>query len=92
VPRYRSHIKEKMIDKMFRPTSPETQPSRANFRSNDSLLFCLCMSCATECEADGECASETVDERALTGTCFIEEVSIAEQKFYEVIEIFEVYE
>jgi len=40
----------------------------------------------------GECAHETVDERDLIGTWVIDEVRLAVQKVYEVIEIFEVYE
>jgi len=33
-----------------------------DFRRNDRLLFCLCKSCITERNADGECAHETVAE------------------------------
>jgi len=56
------------------------------------LLFCLCKSCATESNADGECAHETVAERGLTGTWVIDEIRLAVQKSYELIEIFDVYE
>jgi len=38
------------------------------FRCNDRPFFCLCKSCATEHNADSECAHETVAERALNGT------------------------
>ena len=62
------------------------------FRCNDRLLFCLSKSCATERNSDGECEHETVAERALIGTWVIDEVRLAVQKSYEVIEIFEVYE
>ena len=41
---------------------------------------------------ENECAHETVAERAVTGTWFMDEVRLAVQKGYEVIEIFEVYE
>jgi len=55
-------------------------------------MFSLCRSCATECKTDGECAHETVAERALTGTWVIDEVRRAVQKGYEIVEIIEVYE
>jgi len=55
-------------------------------------LFCLCKSCATEKNGNGEYAHETVAERALIGTWVIDEVRLAVQKGYEVIEIFEMYE
>ena len=70
--------------KLYHPVLP--------FRYNDKLLFCLCKSCATEHNWDGECAHETVAERALVGTWVIDEVRLAVQKGYEIIEIFEVYE
>jgi len=62
------------------------------FRCNDRLLFCLCKSCATEYNRDGECAHETVSERDLIGKWVIDEVRLAVQKTYEVMGIFEVYE
>jgi hypothetical protein len=39
-----------------------------------------------------ECTHETVAERSLTGTWVMDEVRLALQKGYEVIEIYEVYE
>jgi len=41
---------------------------------------------------DGECAHATVDETALIVTWVVDEVRLAVQRGYEVIEIFEVYE
>jgi len=55
-------------------------------------MFCLFRSCAIECNTDGECVHETVAERALTGTWVIDEVRIAMQMGYEIVEIIEVYE
>jgi len=52
-------------------------------------MFCLCRSCATECNTDGECAHNTVAERALTGTWVIGEVKMAVQKGYEINEVYE---
>jgi len=60
------------------------------YRCNGRLMFCLCRSYATECNTDGECAHETVAERALTGTWVIDEVGIAVQNGYEIVEIIEV--
>ena len=37
-------------------------------RCNDRLLFCLCKTCPSEQNGDGECAHETVAERVLIGT------------------------
>jgi len=62
------------------------------FHCNDRLLFCLCSSWATEHNGDGECAHETVAERAHIGTWVIDEVRLAVKMTYEVIEIYEVYE
>ena len=62
---------------MLRSTSPEPLPSGLTFRCNESVLFCLCKSCANEHNADGECAHETVPERALIGTWALDEVRLA---------------
>ena len=88
----RSHVTERWIEKMLRPTTPEALPTGVNFRCNGRLLFCLCKSCATEHNADGECAHETVAERALNGTWVIDEDRLAVQKSYVAIEMFEVQE
>ena len=55
------------------------------YRCNGRLMFCMCRSCATECNTDGECANQTVAERALTGPWVIDEVRMVVQKVYEVI-------
>jgi hypothetical protein len=41
---------------------------------------------------EDECSPESVAERALTGTWVIDEVRLAVQKDYTVVEIFELYE
>jgi len=46
----------------------------------------------TECKTDGECAYQTIAERSLRGMWVIDEVRLAIQKGYEVVEIFDVYE
>jgi len=62
--------------RLYRPVLP--------YRCNGRLMFCLCRSCATECNPDGECVHETVAERALTGTWVIDEVRMAVQKCYVI--------
>jgi len=59
VPKWRSHVTERRIDKILRPILQSLYHPVLHFRC-DSLLFCLCKSCATEHNADGECAHETV--------------------------------
>jgi len=68
----RCHIAKRGIDKILRPASQETLPSRAAF-SVQKLLFCLYKSCATECNTDGKWAHETVAERALTVTWVVDD-------------------
>ena len=60
------------------------------FRCNNKFLFCLCKTCAFECNFSGECLHETVEERALSGTWVPDEIRLAIQKGYEVIDILEV--
>ena len=62
------------------------------FRCNNKLLFCLCKTCAIECNFSGECVHESLTQRALTSTWVLDEVRLAIQKGYKVLEIFEVYE
>ena len=62
------------------------------YRCDNKLLFCLCRSCATQQNFEGECPHSTAAERALTGTWVMDEVRLAVQKGYKVLEIFEVYE
>ena len=59
-----------------------------SFRCNNKLFLCLSKSCATECNTKEECAHETLADRALTGAWVIDEVRLAIQKGYEVIDIF----
>jgi G:T-mismatch repair DNA endonuclease (very short patch repair protein) len=62
------------------------------FRCNKKLLFCLCHTCAVDLNTSAECTHTSVAERALTGTWVMDEVRLAVQKGYQVIEVFEVYE
>jgi hypothetical protein len=62
------------------------------FRCNGKLLFCLCKTCALEQNTDSECTHESVDERAILGTWVADEVRLAVQKVYQVLEFNEMYE
>ena len=69
--------------KMYHPVIP--------FRCNDRLFLCPCNSSGTEHNEDRDCANEKVSDRILIGTWVIDEVRLAVQKSYVVIEIFGVY-
>ena len=54
-------------------------------------MFCLCSTCVqTSCT--GECPHTGDAERALTGTWVMDEVRLAVEKGYRILEIHEVYE
>ena len=68
--------------RLFHPVPP--------FSFNKRLLFCLCRSCAMEQNRTEDCTYETVAERALTGTWVLDEIRLAVQKGYELVEVHEV--
>ena len=57
------------------------------YRCNKKLMFCLCRTCVQTC-SPGECTHT----EALTGTCVMDEVRLAVEKVYRILEIYEVYE
>ena len=61
------------------------------FRCNNKLLFCLCKTCAIEQNTD-VCTHETIADRALLGSWVIDEIRLAVEKGYRLIDVFEVYE
>ena len=61
------------------------------FRANQKLMFGLCRTCVLTSNT-GECHHKIDEERALTGTWVIDEVRLAVQKGYRILEIHEVYE
>jgi hypothetical protein len=63
-----------------------------SFRCNNSLLFCLCRSCAMEQNRTEDCTHETDAERTLTGTWVLYEIRLAVQHGYKLVEVHEVYE
>ena len=62
------------------------------FRYNKRLLFCLCRACAVEQNRSEVCTHETVAERALTGTWVLDEIRLAVQTGYKLVEVHEGYE
>ena len=62
------------------------------FRCNSKLLFCLCRTCAVRRNYDRECEHISSADRAFVGTWIIDEVRLAVEKGYKVIEVLEVYE
>ena len=60
------------------------------FRCNNKLLFCLCKTCAIEQNTD-VCTHETIADRALLGPWVIDEILLAVEKGYRLIEVYEVY-
>jgi hypothetical protein len=70
--------------KLFHPVLP--------YRCNNKLLFCLCRTCAEELNMATECTHTSVKDRALTGTWVMDEVRMAVEKGYKVVEVYEVYE
>ena len=69
---------------LFHPVLP--------YRSNNKLLFCLCRSCVYERNISGECKHLRDDERALTGTWVLDEVRLAVEKGYRILDMYEVYD
>jgi hypothetical protein len=70
--------------KLFHPVLP--------YRCNNKLLFCLFRTCAEELNMTTECTHTSVKDRALTGTWVMDEVRMAVEKGYKVVEVYEVYE
>ena len=61
------------------------------FRCNKRLLFCLCRAFAVEQNRTEGCTHKTFAERALTGTWVLDEIRLAVQKGYKLVEVHEVY-
>ena len=62
------------------------------YRCNNKLLFCICRTCAVECNFSGECVHESTAQRSLTSTWVLDGVRLAIQKGYQVFDIMESYE
>jgi hypothetical protein len=60
--------------------------------ANHKLLFCLCRSCVLEHNTACECRHFSNAERCLNGTWVINEVRLAVNKGYKILEIQEVYQ
>jgi len=62
------------------------------YRYDKKLLFCLCRTCVQEHNATNECQHRGDAERCLQGTWVIDEIRLAVDKGYKILEILEVYE
>ena len=62
------------------------------YRRKKKLLFCLCRSCVLEQNITRECQHTSDVERALTGTWVIDEIRLAVEKGYRILEIYQVYQ
>ena len=62
------------------------------FRCNKRPLFCLFRCCAVEQNRTEDCTHETVAERTLTVTWVLDEIRMAMQKSYTLVEVHEIYE
>ena len=62
------------------------------YRRKKKLLFCLCRSCVLEQNIARECQHISDVEKALTGTWVIDEVLLAVEKCYTILEIYELYQ
>ena len=54
-------------------------------------MFCLCRTCVLT-SSSAECVHTRDEDRALTDTRVMDEVSLAVEKGYRILEIYEVYE
>ena len=54
-------------------------------------MFCLCRTCV-QTSSTGECTHTEDEDRALTGTWVMDEVRLAVEKGYRILEIYDVYE
>ena len=69
-------------ERLYHPVVP--------FRANQKLMFSLCRTCVITSN-NRECRHKT-DERSLAGTWVIDELRLAVQKGYRILEIYELYE
>jgi len=67
-------------------------PPRPTIQMEQEILFCLCRTCVQEHNAKNECSHRSDAERCLEGTWVIDEVRLAVDKGYKILEILEVYE
>jgi len=71
-------------EKLYHPVLP--------FSFNNKLMFCLCRTCVLTSSSGEEYVHTRDEDRALTGTWVMDEVRLAVEKGYRILEIYEVYE
>jgi hypothetical protein len=62
------------------------------FRCNNRLLFCICRSCSIQQNRTDDCTHETDAESTLPGTWVRDEIRLAVQHRYKLLEVHEVFE
>jgi hypothetical protein len=62
------------------------------FRCNNRWQFCLFRCCAIQHNRNEDCTDQTAAERALSGTWILDEIRLAVQHGYKLVEVHEVYE
>ena len=76
---------------MFYRSSREVYHPVLPFRANQKLMFSLCRKCVLTSNT-GQCCHKKDEERFLNGTWVIDEVRLAVQNGYRILEIYEFYE
>ena len=66
-------------ERLYHPVLP--------FRANKKLMFCVSRTCVKTSNT-GECCHKIDEERDLTGTWVIDDVRLAVQKGYRILEIY----
>ena len=64
--------------------------SCVTIRWNKKRLFCLCRTCVEEKNMRGQCQLFSDAERAINGTCVLDEVRLAVTKGYIIVQFHEV--
>jgi len=65
--------------KLYHPALP--------YRCNNNLMIYLCRTCVQTCST-GECTHTEDEDRAFTGTWVMDEVRLAVEKGYRILEIY----
>jgi len=61
------------------------------FRCNNKRIFCLCRTCFLTSSSVHECVHTGDEDRAVTDTWAIDEVRLAVEKEYRILELYEEY-
>lgn len=79
------YCKVKTPRKLFIPVLP------GKYGGDGKLIFTLCNTCASTIPRQTDYCKHSVEERALVGVWFTEELRLAKNKGYEILEVYSVY-